>query len=250
MHRIFLALLLLLLASLPATAGWYVDFETGAAFNGYNDVQIPNDATGTRFSLADFNRDPIMFFRARVGYEWGNNLLVALIAPTRFHATGRPKTAINFAGASFSASEDLAAIYRFDSYRLTYRYSWGEREKLRWGLGLTVKIRDAQIRVENPSTGEVGEKLNTGFVPLINFAMEWRFSDPLALVVDVDALGFPGSPGRAEDVLIALQYRFDDALSARVGWRFVEGGADGKSAGGVYSFTFISYWSAGATWKF
>ena len=40
---------------LPAAAlpvSFWIDAESGAAFTGYNDVQIPAD-TGTRFSLAD-----------------------------------------------------------------------------------------------------------------------------------------------------------------------------------------------------
>ncbi len=40
------------LLTLPCIAGtWFLDVEGGMAFPGYNDVQVPNDETGTRFSL-------------------------------------------------------------------------------------------------------------------------------------------------------------------------------------------------------
>jgi len=36
----------------PRRGRWRIDFETGAAVSGYNDVRIPGD-TGTKFSLTD-----------------------------------------------------------------------------------------------------------------------------------------------------------------------------------------------------
>ncbi len=51
---IFLSVKLLawLVSSVDAQA--IIDFETGAVFNGYNDVRIPGD-DGTLFSLTDYN---------------------------------------------------------------------------------------------------------------------------------------------------------------------------------------------------
>jgi len=49
-----LALLLAVLAPPAAAADsrWRLDLESGAAFNGMNDIAIPGD-TGTRFSLTE-----------------------------------------------------------------------------------------------------------------------------------------------------------------------------------------------------
>ncbi len=41
---IFLALLLSLLSGTGSGSEWFLDFEGGAAFTGYNDVQIPSDS--------------------------------------------------------------------------------------------------------------------------------------------------------------------------------------------------------------
>ena len=49
---------------------------------------------------------------------------------------------ILFEGATFPANADLTGTYKFNSYRLTYRY--GEivlKPKFEFGLGFTAKIR-------------------------------------------------------------------------------------------------------------
>jgi hypothetical protein len=61
-----------------AAGGWFVDLEAGGAFPGYNDVQVPNDSTGTRFSLTEaLDVPPVPVFRARVGYTAGRHTFSA-----------------------------------------------------------------------------------------------------------------------------------------------------------------------------
>lgn len=236
------ALLVLALIYSTAYAELAVDVESGIVASGYNDVRIPGD-TGTLFSLSeDLDAKSTVFYRARIHYSIGTRSDISLlVAPLKIEADGRPGKDIRFAGKTFAADEQIDAVYRFDSYRLTYRYDLRKSADLEFGLGLTAKIRDAEIRLSG--TEGVAKKTNLGFVPLVNFRLLWRVDGGrLALLVDGDALAAP--QGRAEDILGALEYWVSDRLAVRAGYRILEGGADNDE---VYNFALLNYAVVGLT---
>ena len=218
--------------------------ESGIASNGYNDVRIPGN-TGTKISLTDdLIADETGFVRVRLVKNLGSkHKLSLLVAPLRISASGSVDRDIDFNGVRFSSGANLASDYRFDSYRLSYSYTLTQSNRIRFDLGFTAKIRDASIRIEGD--GKASEKTNTGFVPLINFAIDWSLSSKLGMLVDGDALAAP--QGRAEDVLVALYGKPLERLRLRLGYRILEGGADNDE---VYSFTLVHYLSAGVAWSF
>jgi len=238
------ALLIGLFFPVAAQARWQIDAETGLAVSGYNNVRIPGN-TGTKFSLSrDLDIDPTVFWRARFSHMCGDkHSLSLLIAPLTFNAQGRLEKDLKFAGGEFAANMFVKAKYRFDSYRLTYRYDFYRRDRLRLGIGFTGKIRDAAISVEGG--GRKAEKTNTGFVPLINFRAQWMISSRLGVLLDGDALAAP--QGRAEDVLLALTASTSKNLQFKIGYRLLEGGADNDE---VYTFALVNYLVLGATWRF
>ena len=233
-----------LVAPLAAKARWQVDLESGLAVSGYNNVRIPGN-TGTKFSLArDLDIDQTVFWRARFSRILADkHSLSFLIAPLTFNAEGRLEKDLKFAGGEFAANTFVKAKYRFDSYRLTYRYDFYRRERLRLGIGFTGKIRDAAISVEGDE--QKAEKANTGFVPLINFRAQWTISSRFGVLLDGDALAAP--QGRAEDVLLALTASPSRNLQFKIGYRFLEGGADNDE---VYTFALVNYLALGAAWRF
>ena len=241
------ALLIMLMIGLflPETirASWQIDIESGLAISGYNDVRIPGN-TGTKFSLSrDLKIDPTVFWRARISHTFGDkHTLSVLVAPLRLEAAGRLGKDVRFAGGEFAVSTPVVAKFRFDSYRLTYRYDFYRRDRLRLGVGFTGKIRDAAISVEGG--GQKAEKTNTGFVPLINFRAQWTISPRFGLLLDGDALAAP--QGRAEDVILALTANAAKSVQFKIGYRFLEGGADNDV---VYNFTMINYLVLGAVWS-
>jgi hypothetical protein len=240
----FFALILILAMSGIALAEWQLDFETGPVFNGYNDVQIPQE-TGTRFSITDdLSVDTKAFFRGRISYILNEKHVFSLFAaPLRLNASGIAGKEIIFEGTTFPADTPLEAVYRFDSYRLTYRYNFYRQPDLIIGIGFTAKIRDAAISLESPD--QFAEKTNTGFVPLINFNIDWAFAQRFGLQFGGDALAAP--QGRAEDVLLALSYQAFDNLALKFGYRVLEGGADVDE---VYNFALLHYVVFGATVSF
>lgn len=233
-----------LVAPAAAQTKWQVDLESGLAVSGYNNVRIPGN-TGTKFSLSrDLDIDEAVFWRARFSHLFGDkHSLSLLIAPLTFNAEGRLNKDIKFAGSEFAANTFVRAKYRFDSYRVTYRYDFYRRDRLRLGIGFTGKIRDAAISVEGGLLK--AEKANTGFVPLINFRAEWTISSRFGVLFDGDALAAP--QGRAEDVLLALTTSTNKNLQFKFGYRLLEGGADNDE---VYTFALVNYLALGATWRF
>lgn len=238
-----------------ALAQWTIDLETGVAVSGYNDVRIPGEFVGipeetpTKFSLSqELKADPTAFWRIRFGYSFGHkHHLSLLFAPLRIHSSGTVDRyvgfGVRFAGTDFAPNALLKSRYRFDSYRLTYRYDFHRRENLTLGVGLTIKVRDASISLTD---GEVeAEKSNTGLVPLINFMARWRFHERLGALLEGDALAAP--QGRAEDVLAAITGQINERLRLKAGYRILEGGADNAE---VYTFALVNYFLVGAEWEF
>jgi hypothetical protein len=238
---------LLLLLAASAGAQGLLDLETGAVVGGaYNRIRVPGNA-GTEFDLTggDFRTQPVWLCRVRAGYTFADRHTVSLLyAPFSLRAgAGRLSEPIRFNGATFAAGRPLYLRYTFNSYRLTYRFDFVRKERLRFGAGLTAKIRDAAIRLDN---GEVqSTKTNVGYVPLINLLLDWGFSQKVGLLLEGEALATP--QGRAENVFAGIRYRPAEAFGFRVGYRLLEGGADNKE---VYNFTLIHYLSAGVTWRF
>jgi hypothetical protein len=240
------AVLLAALMGSPSSAlgAFAVDLETGGVFPYSNTVRIPGD-TGTKISLTDdLDSDPAPYVRGRITYAFNERHSVAFtVAPLRLESEGSVEKDVTFDDATFPAGTRLDAQYRFDSYRLTYRYDFHRSSRLKAGVGLTAFVRDAEIRLEGG--GQSASKTDTGFVPLINFNVEWMPDDKFRVVVQGDLLG--SSQGRAEDILLALKYRASDSLDLHLGYRIIEGGADNDE---VYTFSLLNLLALGATWTF
>lgn len=222
----------------------FLDIEAGYVYSGYNDVRIPGDQ-GTLFSLSkELDASPEIFYRARVGFTINRRHNLSLLyAPLTVKSEGRLPVNLSFEGVVFPANSQLDGIYKFNSYRLTYRYDIVEREKFEFGLGFTAKIRDAKIAISSASLES--EKVNVGFVPIINFMLAWKTGEKFSFLVEGDALAAP--QGRAEDVLVAVKYQISDHFGLRAGYRVLEGGADNDE---VYNFALFNYASAGLTLTF
>ena len=215
------------------------DLETGAVGTGYNNVRIPGNQ-GTLFSLKDdLISKTEVFSRIRFNYTIKNRHTLSLLyAPLETVSNGSLPNDIFFEGVNFPANSELTGTYKFNSYRLTYRYEIVIKPKLEFGLGFTAKIRDAKIALA--SSGLASEKTNVGFVPIINFRMLWKPYEKIGVLLEGDALAAP--QGRAEDVLIAATYRLSNHLGLKAGYRILEGGADNDE---VYNFALFNFASVG-----
>jgi hypothetical protein len=221
-----------------------MDLETGMVNTGYNDVRIPGNQ-GTLFSFKDdLKAKSEIFYRIRLSYTISpGHSLSLLYAPLMTESEGRITKDIAFAGALFPVKSQLIGKYKFNSYRLTYRYDLVQNHDLDFGLGFTAKIRDARIALS--TQGIAAEKSNIGFVPIINFRLFWRFHEKLGVLLEGDALA--AKQGRAVDVLFAGTYKLSDQLGIKAGYRILEGGADNDE---VYSFALFHYLTVGLVYTF
>jgi hypothetical protein len=246
--RFPLALLVSLALLTPLNAAaqtprFVVELEGGPAWQSSNDVEIPNDGTATRFSLVDVvGTGP--WPAGRVYLTWNlaeRHGLRLLVAPLSITEDGVLKGPVEFAGESYGAGP-ARATYTFNSYRLSYRYRFHHTGRATAWVGLTAKIRDAEVALEQGTTASLSDDL--GFVPLLHLAGEWRVARRWRLSVDADALA--GGPGRAVDAAVKTAYDLGESWTLGVGYRTVEGGADVTS---VYNFAWLHYAALSLTWR-
>jgi len=211
---------------------WRIELEGGAVWQSRNDVQIPGD-TGTRFSLLDLTgtgASPVG--RLSVDWDpWERHGFRFVYAPVTIDGNGDLDQPVNFNGTSFAPGAAYGS-YRFDTYRLTWRYRFHESERWTWRAGLTALVRDAEIEVRQGGTSST--KSNTGLVPLVHLAGDWRFADRWLLEGIVD--GAYASQGRAVDLSLKLGYELSDRWRVSGGYRMIEGGSDGDD---VYTFAWL-----------
>ncbi len=242
-HSAIVMLAGLLLSLLATTARGQVSFdlEGGAVFPGYNDVRIPGDVGTTISFTTDLKTETAPYVRVRALYSPGSRHTISiLVAPLTAEASGVLPNAVRFQDLTFPAGTSVNATYKFNSYRLTYRYDLVKNEEVEFGLGLTGKIRDAAISMSGG--GQTSTKTNVGFVPLVNLRLLWHMGGGFGLLLDGDALAAP--QGRAEDLLAGVTYAPSPAYTFRMGYRILEGGADNDE---VYNFALFHYAAVGVT---
>ena len=231
-------------AAFAQTPRFVVELEGGAVWQGYNDAEIPNDGSATRFSLSGLTGSG-PWPAARVYLTWNvgeRHGLRALVAPLTLTGTGAPDAPIVFEGRRFAADVPLEAAYTFNSYRLTYRYRVRATSRTSVWVGCTGKIRDATVELTQGAI--TARKENVGFVPLLHGAGEWRAAPRWRLSLDVDALA--GGPGRAIDAALKAGYDLRPNLTLQVGYRSLEGGADVEE---TYNFAWLHYAVASFVWR-
>ncbi len=242
-HGVILILMSIFIVGLWAQAPIRVEAELGLAIPGYNDVRSPNDDSNPLLSLTDdLSADPAFSSRLLVHYRvHPRHQISVLAAPLTFKPSGTLPNAIDYEGVSFLAGEEVEATYRFDSYRLQYRYFFPKPFFVLKSVGVSGKIRDAGISLKSKdSPGKRSSKTNTGFVPLLSFTAGYPLMEELEIVLEAEGLASPY--GRAEDVYLGLDFMINNKLNARVGYRFLEGGSDIDE---VYTFAMIHYATIG-----
>ena len=128
-------------------------------------------------------------------------------------------------------------------YRLTYRWTFHDNERWRWGLGAAALVRDAEITLEQGNKRQSKDDL--GLVPLLHFFGAYRFNDQISLILDMEGAWSP--MGSAVDAALKAQYDFDSGRYLEAGYRTLEGGADNDE---VYTFAWLHYAQASTGCRF
>ena len=89
----------------------------------------------------------------------------------------------DLAGGAFAAGEAAEATYRFNSWRVSYRYQFRDTERWQLWVGVTAKVRDAKIELRQGDTSSQDDDL--GFVPLAHFAQKHCGGDLDGLLMEL-----------------------------------------------------------------
>ena len=245
MQRLFMFSLLLITFSAPTASafdnGFGVEFESGVVRQSRNDVQSPTRAdgaspAGTRFSLSPLlGGDAEVYGRVRASYTWRDTHQVyVLYAPLALEGVGAFAGPVSFLGTVFAASVPTRAEYRFDSYRVGYRYHLLQHDIWDLWVGATLKIRDADIGLYQGTVS--ANRASTGPAPLLNFVARAQLAPRWSILLDAEGLAAP--QGRAIDAALKLRYAATDKVGVGVGYRILEGGADNKT---IHGFATVHY---------
>src|SRR5690554_1776486 len=218
--------LLLFIFVLPKAYGQFtLDVESGVAFQESNEIRIFNN----RGTLFDFKKDidiqgPVIPVRVRISYTFNEkNHLFALWAPLQVKYQGAAPRTIQFQDAQFAQGSNINGLYRFNSYRLTYRRDVVQTDNWTLGVGLTGKIRDASVQLEDDQAGRVERNDNVGFVPLLHLYAAYDFG---GAAVYFEGDGLAAKQGRAFDLFLGTQIPSGERLAIKAGYRVLEGGTD------------------------
>jgi hypothetical protein len=221
-----------------------LEVEAGPVWQNRNDVQVPCD-TGTRFSLTDVLGKGTSAY-PRIHLDWkigGKHGLRLLYAPLSITGTGRLSVPVRFEDVGFLPDVPVEAGYKFNSYRLTYRYRFYEGPRWQWTIGATAKVRDAHIELRQQGAYAIND--NVGFVPLVHLDTECRLARRWHFVFDLDGLAAP--QGRAFDAAVKFRYDLAENWSMSAGYRTLEGGADTDT---VNTFAWLHYAAFSIAYQF
>ena len=173
---------------------WEFDLEGGAVWFSKNDVRIPGD-TGTKFDMLDLTGagpDPYVRLYAKYNFNERHSLRLNL-APLEVSGTGTLAQDTDFKGHLFSSDRPATGTYKFNTYRLTYRWNFYLGEQWDWGLGGALLVRDAEIALEQD--GIKKRSTDLGFVPLFHLYGAYSWNEQWSAIFDFE--GAAGGPGRA-----------------------------------------------------
>jgi len=234
----------LLITSSALACNLDFQLEGGGVWFSKNEARIPGD-DGTRFDLLDLTgKGPDAFVRVSATYDFNSRHALRLtLAPLKVDGTGRLAEDVAFRDEVFLGDVPTKGSYKFNTYRLTYRWTFYDHERWRLGLGAAGLIRDADITLEQGEKRESKEDL--GLVPLLHVYGAYRFNDQISIILDMEGAWSP--MGRAIDAVIKAQYEFDSGWYVSGGYRTIEGGADNDD---VYTFAWIHFAQAAVGYRF
>jgi len=232
-----IVVMLCMTCATAAHAEFVSTFQLAGVFPGYNKLRVPGN-TGTRMSFTDdLEANPTFSPRFEMGFILAERHYVGVMAALlTMSARGTLGRDTSFDNVFFANGTRVKGLYRYDSYRLTYRYYFFINESFRIGAGVTGKLRDAELTLES-DTGTLIQRgcyTNTGLLPMVNYSIEWMPSRMFTLYTYGDIMITPDR--RTEDVFAGVQYHLDNPVSLMAGYRLLETGTDLKRA-----FTFAMF---------
>lgn len=229
----------------PGNAGkWTLELETGPVWFSRNNVRIPNDS-GTRFDMLDLTGNgPTAYARLYATYDFNDRHALRLnIAPLSVDGHGLLDKSVRFQDENFAADTPTRGRYKFNNYRLTYRWMFHRSDKWDLGVGGALLVRDAEIALRQGTLQRTDDDL--GVVPLLHAYAAYHLTDSTSVILDFEGAAAP--QGRAVDLALKLQHELPSGWHVFGGYRTLEGGADNDS---LYTFAWLHFATVGAGFRF
>jgi hypothetical protein len=222
-------------AQAPASPRISLEIEGGPVWISRNDARIP-PPTGTPFSLLDLTGSgPTPYFRVAANFRIAaRHHLRFVAAPVQVSGTGVFASPVAFVDRVFAAGVPTEGTYKFNTYRIGYRFVLRDDRNWHVEIGAALLTRDARIELRQGATA--ARDTDLGFVPLASFGVTRRLGDRAALVFDIEGLGSP--QGRAIDALLRIDWSLSSRWTIGAGFRTIEGGADVDA---VYTFAWLHF---------
>lgn len=244
MFRTFFLSLFFLSAGSVLSAQAEVNLEATGWTTRLNEVRKPSQG-GTTFSFPELLGAETAW-AYRVDASWQLNArhgLRVLLAPFEVSGTGTFHQPVVYEGRTFQAGQPTRGLYRFNSWRVTWRYTLESGPDWTVRVGGTAKVRDAKVQLEQD--GVATSNSNLGFVPLLHLSVERRFSPGWSALFETDALA--AKQGRAVDAALIVRMQATPRLHVDVGYRMLEGGADNDR---LYTWARLDGWRVGMGMRF
>jgi hypothetical protein len=212
---------------------WKIDVQGGTLTVLSNYSQIPNDI-GTEVNL---DADTIANYRIYLSTIINNKHEIRfLYAPLSYDIDFIPTDNIRFEDSLLLMGLETQALYKFNSYRLSYIYHFDQVGVAQFRVGFTAKIRDAETAL---TQGDISESFtDLGFVPLLHLGAKFEISKKVFL--DLEAEGSWAPQGYAVDGRFTLGYQVNKNLALGAGVGYLDGGANIQSVN-TFARLFYAY---------
>jgi hypothetical protein len=126
-----------------------------------------------------------------------------------------------FQQRAYAVGPPIEPVYRFDSYRLGWRYTMLENAQWTWKLGATTRVRSAEMSFR---PGDVMEsRRDTARLPLLTVHGEYRFAPRWRGILDFEGLA---GGGRAMDLGLRVSYDMTQSWAIGAGYRLLDPGVE------------------------
>lgn len=200
-----------------------------------------NNYNTTYFDYVKDGGQENLFLNARLSLEFEfhkRNVFTFLYQPLNIQTQVRLNESIQIDNVLFPAGTNLKLTYGFPFYRLSYLRYFVKNDKLSVGGGLSLQIRNADIRFESASGDLLVASRDVGFVPALKFRMGYHFTPYISTEIEADGIYAPirvlnGSDndviGSILDISIRQNFQLTKELKSYLTFRYIGGGAQGQS---------------------
>lgn len=227
-------------------AGYKIRGIAELGFLGVFDHKIQFGLSNSNYSTTyfDYVKDggqENLFFNARLSLEFEfqrRNVFTFLYQPLTIKTQVRLNESIQIDNVLFPAGTNLNLTYGFPFYRLSYLRYFVKNDKLAVGGGLSLQIRNADIRFESGDGSLLVASRDVGFVPALKFRMGYHFTPYTSIEIEADGIYAPirvlnGSDndviGSILDVSVRQNIQLTKQLKSYLTFRYIGGGAQGQS---------------------